>query len=103
MDDSPERMKSAMSFAIPSDASPLEASGSNELRHRLNRDGIIRASLESHNNVISRKSSDERTSGCKAKLASKGGDKREAIQCGGDAKVVVRVALRPCPRSGICQ
>lgn len=40
MGDNPERMQSVMSLAMPCGASPLEASGSNALKHRLNRDGM---------------------------------------------------------------
>lgn len=76
----PERMQSEMSFAMPCGASPNEVPNGNMLKHRFNRDGIHRASLESHNNVISRKRSDERTAECKARRASKGKSRHEAIQ-----------------------
>ena len=44
MDDNLERMQSVMSLAMPCGASPIEASSSNALRHRLNRDGKCRES-----------------------------------------------------------
>jgi transposase len=79
--DNPERLKSEASFASLCGVSPVEASSSKVVRHRLNRGGNRDANRALHMSCVVRMGFDQRTREYVARRSTEGKSKREIMRC----------------------